>query len=214
MYQKLLLSKDINEILNLTSKLKSSFEADGISEAFSSELEKFLNNIKKEDVPSNFTTFYEKYAANDISNKDKKIKFNNKVIHQSKLINHFLEKQNNNKTENDLEDILKKTKKNKKYFVSKKDIILLESLKSDGINFPKKYENMYEENSEIPNDIQAYIENSESGMMLLRLVELIGQDEVLILDIDTIGFIISALNQMNMDVIRNKIILEIMPSRV
>jgi hypothetical protein len=50
--------------------------------------------------------------------------------------------------------------------------------------------------------------------MLLRLVELIGQDEVLILDIDTIGFIISALNQMNMDVIRNKIILEIMPSRV
>tara|TARA_B100001540_G_scaffold298822_1_gene302683 strand:+ start:601 stop:2340 length:1740 start_codon:yes stop_codon:yes gene_type:complete len=214
LYQKLLLSKDINEILNLTSKLKSSFEADGISEAFSSELEKFLNNIKKEDVPSNFTTFYEKYAANEILNKDKKIKFNNKVIHQSKLINHFLEKQNNNKTENDLEDILKKTKKNKKYFVSKKDIILLESLKSDGINFPKKYENMYEENSEIPNDIQAYIENSESGMMLLRLVELIGQDEVLILDIDTIGFIISALNQMNMDVIRNKIILEIMPSRV
>ena len=214
MYQKLLLSKDINEILNLTSKLKYSFEADGISEAFSSELEKFLNNINKEDVPSNFTTFYEKYAANEILNKDKKIKFNNKVIHQSKLINHFLEKQNNNKTENDLEDILKKAKKNKKYFVSKKDIILLESLKSDGINFPKKYENMYEENSEIPNDIQAYIENSESGMMLLRLVELIGQDKVLILDIDTIEFIISALNQMNMDVIRNKIILEIMPSRV
>ena len=90
----------------------------------------------------------------------------------------------------------------------------MESLKSDGINFPKKYENMYEENSEIPNDIQAYIENSESGMMLLRLVELIGQDKVLILDIDTIEFIISALNQMNMDVIRNKIILEIMPSRV
>ena len=214
LYQKLLLSKDINEILNLTSKLKYSFEADGISEAFSSELEKFLNNINKEDVPSNFTTFYEKYAANEILNKDKKIKFNNKVIHQSKLINHFLEKQNNNKTENDLEDILKKAKKNKKYFVSKKDIILLESLKSDGINFPKKYENMYEENSEIPNDIQAYIENSESGMMLLRLVELIGQDKVLILDIDTIEFIISALNQMNMDVIRNKIILEIMPSRV
>ena len=51
-------------------------------------------------------------------------------------------------------------------------------------------------------------------MVLLRLVEIIGQDEINNLDIDTIEFIISALNRMNMDVIRNKIILEIMPLRV
>ena len=51
-------------------------------------------------------------------------------------------------------------------------------------------------------------------MILLRLAEIIGQDEIKILDIDTIEFIMSTLNQMNMDIIRNKIILEIMPSRV
>jgi len=51
-------------------------------------------------------------------------------------------------------------------------------------------------------------------MILLRLAEIVGQDEIKILDIDTIEFIMSTLNQMNMDIIRNKIILDIMPSKV
>ncbi len=38
--------------------LKDLFEKEGIGNAFDLELEKFLNKISIEDVPSNFTTFY------------------------------------------------------------------------------------------------------------------------------------------------------------
>ncbi len=214
LYQKLLLSKDDNEILDLSFRLKSSFKDDGIENAFNDELTRFLKLVDGDNVPSNYTSFYEKNMNLNKDNEDKKIKLNNKIIHQSKLINYFLNKQNIQKTEKDLNDLLKKVKKNKKYFISKKDIILIETLKSDGITVEKKYKNLYEINSNIPNDIVELIENSEMGMVLLRLVEIIGQDEINNLDIDTIEFIISALNRMNMDVIRNKIILEIMPLRV
>ena len=209
-----MLSKDDNEILDLSFRLKSSFKDDGIENAFNHELTRFLKLVDGDNVPSNYTSFYEKNMNLNKDNEDKKIKLNNKIIHQSKLINYFLNKQNIQKTEKDLNDLLKKVKKNKKYFISKKDIILIETLKSDGITVEKKYKNLYEINSNIPNDIVELIENSEMGMVLLRLVEIIGQDEINNLDIDTIEFIISALNRMNMDVIRNKIILEIMPLRV
>ena len=46
------------------------------------------------------------------------------------------------KIEKDLNNFLKKIKKDKKYFLSKKDIILIESIKSDGIEISKKYENL------------------------------------------------------------------------
>ncbi len=214
LYQKLLISKNSNEILDLSFRLKSSFQEDGIDKAFEETLLNFLNNIKFEDVPSNYTTFYEKNINFNKNIETKKIKINNKLIHQSKLINYFLNQQDIKKTEKDLNDFLKKTKKNKKYFVSKKDIILIESLKSDGIKISKKYENLYDLDNNIPNDLKNLIENSDTGMILLRLAEIIGEDSVQNLDIDTINFIISTLNFINMDTLRNKIILEILPLKV
>ena len=214
LYQKLLISKNSNEILDLSFRLKSSFQEDGIDKAFEETLLNFLNNIKFEDVPSNYTTFYEKNINFNKNIETKKIKINNKLIHQSKLINYFLNQQDIKKTEKDLNDFLKKTKKNKKYFVSKKDIILIESLKSDGIKISKKYENLYDLDNNIPNDLKNLIENSDTGMILLRLAEIIGEDSVQNLDIDKINFIISTLNFINMDTLRNKIILEILPLKV
>ena len=203
LYQKLLISKNSNEILDLSFRLKSSFQEDGIDKAFEETLLNFLNNIKFEDVPSNYTTFYEKNINFNKNIETKKIKINNKLIHQSKLINYFLNQQDIKKTEKDLNDFLKKTKKNKKYFVSKKDIILIEALKSDGIKISKKYENLYDLDNNIPNDLKNLIENSDTGMILLRLAEIIGEDSVENLDIDTIDFIISTLNFINMDTLSN-----------
>ena len=71
------------------------------------------------------------------------IKINNKVIHQSKLVNYLREDINEKNIQKSLNDILKKTKKNKKYFVSTKDVILLESLKSDGIKISNKYKKSF-----------------------------------------------------------------------
>ena len=93
--------------------------------------------------------------------------------------------------------------------------MLIESIKSDGIKISKKYENLYKINAlEMPTDIQVMINNNELGSTLLRIVEVIGQDELEFLDEDTLYFIVSALNQLNIDYIRNKILLKVLPLKV
>ena len=66
----------------------------------------------------------------------------------------------------------------------------------------------------MPTDIQIMINNNESGAALLRIVEVIGQDKLERMDEDTIYFIISALNQLNIDYIRNKILFKVLPLKV
>ena len=119
------------------------------------------------------------------------------------------------KIEKDLDNFLKKIKKNKKYVLTKKDIMLIESIRSDGIKISKKYDDLYEINkSEMPTDIQVMINNNEIGATLLRIIEVIGQDKLEALDDDTLFFIISALNQLDVDYIRNKILLKVLPLKV
>ena len=213
-YQKILLESEMVEKLKLLKLLKNSFENDDLSEAFDTELKIFLKEINPLDIPDNLTSFY--YTNIEIKNdSNKKIKFNNDIIHQSKLINYFNGDYAKSKIEKDTNNFLKKIKKNKKYFLSKKDIILLESLKYDGIEISEKYNDLYEVNeSEIPTDIQIMINNNEVGLVLLRIAEVIGQDKIERIDEDTIYFIISALNQLNIDRIRNKILLKVLPLKV
>ena len=98
------------------------------------ELRAFLKKIDKEEVPANFTSFYEN-NMNEEKIEISSIKINNKILHQSKLINYFNGSGTSKKITKDLNESLKKIKKNKKYFFSKKDIILVEAFKSDGIRF-------------------------------------------------------------------------------
>ena len=213
-YQKILLESEMIERLKLLKILKDSFKKDGISLAFDKELKKYLNEMDPLKIPDTLTSFY--YTNIKIENdKEKKIKFNNDVIHQSKLINYFNGDYSKSKITKDINNFLKRIKKNKKYFLSKKDIILIESLRSDGIEIDKKYDDLYEINeSEIPTDIQVMINNNEKGAALLRIAEVIGQDNLERIDEDTIYFIISTLNQLNIDFIRNKILLKVLPLKV
>ena len=213
-YQRLLLTEEPKLKLELMKILKDIFESEGIGNAFDLELEKFLKKIDETDVPSNFTTFYNQHIKNDeIFNK--KIKYNNKILHQSKLVNYFNGDYAKSKIEEDLNKFLKKIKKDKKYFLSKKDIIFLEALKSDGIEISKKYENLYEINkSEMPTDIQKMIDNKEIGAALLRIIEVIGPEKIEDIDDDTVYFIINTLNQLNADLIRNKLLLKVLPLKV
>ena len=213
-YQKILLESEIVEQLKLLKILKNLFKKDDINQAFNLELKEFLASIDPLDVPDNLTSFY--YTNVTIEkNLEKNIKFNNDIIHQSKLINYFNGDYAKSKIEKDINNFLKKIKKNKKYFLSKKDIIFLESLKSDGIQISKKFDDLYEINdSEIPTDIQVMINNNEIGTALLRIVEVIGQDELEKIDEDTIYFIIATLNQLDIDFIRNKILLKVLPLKV
>ena len=214
LYQRLILTKDTQEILDLSSRLKKSFINENIGNAFNDKLFKILVEIKKEDVPSNYSTFYQKNL--DIQNPEKvNLKINNKIIHQSKLLNYFKKNYEIKKIEKETNDLIKKIKKKKNYSVSNKDLMLLESLKSDGVQISKKYKNLFEfDQSNIPTDIQLLINNSEIAMVLLRIVEIIGEDDFQELGSDTLYFIISALNQLNIDPIRNDILLKVLPLKV
>ena len=213
-YQRVLLTKEPKLKLELMKILKNIFEEEGIGNAFDLELKKFLNQISIEDIPSNFTTFYNNYGKNE-EIIDRKIKYNNKILHQSKLINYFNGNYSKSKIEEDLEKFLKKIKKNKKYFLSKKDIIFLEALRSDGIEISKKYDGLYEVyKSEMPADIQSMIDNKEIGAAILRVIEVIGSEQIEDIDDDTVYFIINTLNQLNVDLIRNKLLLKLLPLKV
>jgi hypothetical protein len=213
-YQRSLLESDTEKKLEFIKLLKDLFTKDGYPNAFDAELKEILEKIEPSDVPSNFTTFYsnnlkeEKQELNDI-------KFNNDILHQSRLVNYFNGDFAKSKVEKDLDNFLKKIKKDKKYYLSKKDIMLIESIKSDGIEISKKYEDLYEINdSEMPTDIQIMINNNEIGSVVLRIIEVIGQDDLNNLDEDTLYFVISALNQLDIDYIRNKILLKVLPLKV
>ena len=213
LYQRLLLTTDIQDKLDLCSKLKESFVSDGLENIFTEELSKILKEIKYDDVPSNYSTFYEINLITE-QKKQKKIKYNNKIVHQSKLINYFLGKTDRTSTEKEVNDFLKKIKKDKKYIFTTKDIMLLESLKSDGIEILDKYSDLYKVNPDIPYDIQLLIKNYEIGMVLLRLVEIIGEDNLEDLGTETLNFKVSTLNVIDMDNLRNKILLKVLPLKV
>ena len=213
-YQGILITNEIEDKLLLISALKNSFKNEGMKDAFDVELRAFLKEIDKEEVPLNFISFYNEYINSD-ETKLTNIKINNKVLHQSKLINYFKDEKSSKDITKDLNSLLKKIRKNKKYFFSKKDIILVEAFKSDGIKVSSKFKNLYEINdSEMPSDIQVFINSGDVAAAMLRIVEVIGQDEVKDIDEDTLYFIISTLNQLDVDPLRNKILLKVLPLKV
>jgi hypothetical protein len=213
-YQRILLESDINKRLELIKILKDLFIEDNYPNAFDNKLKLFLSEIDEEKVPSNFTTFYFNNVE-DEKRVTKNIKFNKDILHQSKIVTYFNGDFAKSKIEKDLNNFLKKIKKNKKYSLSKKDIILIESIKSDGVKISKKYDNLYKiKETEMPTDIQVMINNNEISTTLMRIIEVIGQDQLESLDEDTLYFIISALNQLDIDYLRNKILLKVLPLKV
>ena len=213
-YQGILITTNIEKKLELMNALKNSFKIDEIEDAFSDELRNLLSDIDEQEVPSNYTTFYQNYIDKK-ENKLTNIKINNKILHQSKLINHFILENGLSDINKDVNNLLKKIKKDKKYFFSKKDIILIESLKSDGVKVLDKFNTLYEPNDyEMPSDIQIFINSGDMAATILRVIEVIGLDELKNIDDDTLYFIISALNQLDIDPIRNKILLKVLPLKV
>ena len=213
-YQGILITTNIEKKLELMNALKNSFKIDEMEDAFSDELRNLLSDIDEQEVPSNYTTFYQNYIGKK-ENKLTNIKINNKILHQSKLINHFILENGLSDINKDVNNLLKKIKKDKKYFFSKKDIILIESLKSDGVKVLDKFNTLYEPNDyEMPSDIQIFINSGDMAATILRVIEVIGRDELKNIDDDTLYFIISALNQLDIDPIRNKILLKVLPLKV
>ena len=213
LYQRLLLTVDTEQKLDLSKKLKESFDNANLSKAFDGELSSILKKIDINKIPANFTTFYKNNKEPE-KVKQSQIKFNNKVVHQSKLLKYFLNKTSLPKVEKEINDLLKKIKKNKKYFFSMKDVMMVESLKSDGVQILKKYDNLYEYKSKIPSEINSMIVNGETGLVLLKLVEIIGKDDVENLDIESVSFVVGIMNELKTVSLRNEVLLKVLPLKV
>ena len=75
----------------MLSLLHDLFKKSNLSNAFDEELAIKLKKIPEDEIPSNFTSFYNKNKEPEKTAK-LKIKFNNKVFHQSKVLNYFQNK--------------------------------------------------------------------------------------------------------------------------
>ena len=117
-YQGILLTTDPIKKVELLKMLKSSFEKEKIGNAFDEELKNFLIKMDIDEIPSNYTDFFV-MNSKTIESVKKTIKYNNKVLHQSKLIKYFDDDYSKN-FKKDVNDFLKKIKKIKNIFFQKK----------------------------------------------------------------------------------------------
>tara|TARA_Y100000816_G_C26105084_1_gene586916 strand:+ start:179 stop:1948 length:1770 start_codon:yes stop_codon:yes gene_type:complete len=215
-YQKILLSDNLENKLNLLFLLKELFEKDKLKNVYSEYLSNTLKNIDPNEIPEEFNKIVNRNIILEKNNDLGKIKYDDKVLHRSKVIKLFSgENINEDKINKDFIKIYKKISKNKKYFFSIKDVMLLESLFSDGIEMPKDL-NIKELTKDltIPTNINLLVEKGEIGMLMFKLVEIIGSDDVENLDPETLYFIVNVLNKANIKKVRNQILYLTLPLRV
>ena len=212
-YQSILLSDNATKKIDLALLLKELFIKDKILNVYSEELSNILKSINSNEIPENYLEVVEENL--DIQT-IKKVKFDNSILHRSKVIKHFLEtKKKIARTEKDFKVTYKKIRKNKKYFVSIKDIIVLESLKMDGVSLPQDldYKALLSELT-IPQNLEELANQNQLGLVMLKIVEIIGEDNISDLDPETLFFLNKILNNLGLKKIRNNILSEALPTRV
>ena len=91
---------------------------------------------------------------------------------------------------------------------------MIESLKSDGVQVLKKYDKIYENKKNVPVEINSMIVNGETGLILLKIAQLIGEDDLENIDLDSLNFIVEILNELNTINLRNEILLSVLPLKV
>ena len=214
LYQSILLTDDTEKKIQRAFLLKELFIKDKIFEVYNEELSTILKSLNPNEIPEGYDSVIsenlnEKYLTN-------KVKFDNDILHKSRVIKHFLDENVQlSRTEKDFKIIYKKIKKNRKYFISIKDIIVLESLKHDGVLLPKSldFEELTSELT-VPQNLEELVRKNQIGLVMLKIVEIIGEDNVYDIDPETIYFINQILNQLNLKKIRNNILSEVLPARI
>ena len=215
-YQKYLLSDNIENKIKLLFLLKDLFKKDKLQNVYAKFLSNNLKQLDQDKIPKSYQEIVEKNILEDEEFKLGKIKYNDKIIHKSRIIRFQTEKgTSKQKSQKDLNNIYKKIRRNKNYFFSAKDLALIESLKIDGFEIPKEinYEKIAKKYS-IPQNLLKLAENEETGYLALKLVEIIGEDDIQNLDPETIYFVTHLLNKMKLFNFRNQFLISGLPLRV
>ena len=214
-YQKILLTDNTETKLKYIFLLNDLFKKDKLFNLSREYVDKELKALNQDEIPP----FYEQLVAKNIIYEKKtdlgKIKYNNRSYHTSKILAFYTENNISKKKLNkEIENVHKKIKKNKKYRVSLKDTMLFEALQADGIIIPMELINkdLIKENAPSV-ELSNFGKNNETGLLLLRVVELIGEDEILDLDDQTIYFINHLLINSGLKKYSNKILIKALPDR-
>ena len=136
-FQKYLLSEDPASKTEYLFLLEDLFKKDDLQNMYSKTLSDNLKEIGLENIPE----IYKEIAENRMSVDEKiasgKIKYNDKVLHQSKIIKFYVENEEQKKIQKEIDKIFKKINKNKKYFYSAKDLALVDALLKDGFKITR-----------------------------------------------------------------------------
>ena len=213
-YQKYLLSEDNDTKVEYLFLLEELFKKEKLLNIYPEFLSDKIKEIGIDNIPEK----YQEIAESRIIIEDEfllgKVKYNDKILHQSKIIKYYVEDESKKKIQKDIDKIFKKITKNKKYFYSAKDLALADSLINDGFTLPSNFD--YKDLSkkfDIPNNLLKLIDNNQNAFLALKIVEIIGEDEPNQLDPETIYFITNLLNKMNLKKIRNIVFNSALPLR-
>jgi len=213
-YQKYLLSEANESKIEHLFLLEELFKKANLINIYSKYLSDRIEEIGIENLPENYQEIAE---ARIVSEEDLilgKVKYNDKILHQSKILKYYVEGENKKKVQKDIDKIFKKISKNKKYFISAKDLALADALITDGFSLPSnfKYSELADK-FDVPSNLLQLIENDQKAFLALKIVEIIGEDEPYQLDPETIYFVTNLLNKMNLVTIRNKVLNSALPLR-
>ena len=212
-YQSMIISDSNEKKIKLAFLLKDLFIKDKLFDVYAEELSNILKSIDPDEIPKGYAKLIEQNLSGNLTTK---VKFDNDILHRSKVIKHFLD--NNEElsiTEKDFKSVYKKIKKNKKYFISIKDIVVLESLAADGISLPEDLDyTALSSQLTVPTNLENLASQNQLGLVMLKIVEIIGEDDVSDLDPETVFFLNRILNELNLKKIRNNILSEALPIKV
>ena len=213
-YQKYLLSESNDTKIDYLFLLEELFKKSDLTNIYSKFMSDRIEEIGIGNIPQEYQ---ESAQARIVSDEDLilgKVKYNDKIIHQSKILKYYVEGENKKKIQKDIDKIFKKISKNKKYFISAKDLALADALISDGYTLPSNFKyNELVSKFNIPKNLLKLIDNDQKAFLALKIVEIIGEDEPYQLDPETIFFVTNLLNKMNLVTIRNKVLNSALPLR-
>ena len=214
-YQKYLLSDSIESRIEYLFLLEDLFKKNNLANIFSKFLSDRIEEIGIENLP---TKYQETAQAKIVSEEDLllgKVKYNDKILHQSKILKYYTEGENKVKVQKDINKIFKRIGKNKKYFISAKDLALADTLIADGFSLPSSFKyNELSQQIDVPSNLLQLAENNQKAFLALKIVEIIGEDEPYQLDPETIYFVTNLLNKTNLVTIRNKVLNSALPKRI
>ncbi len=214
-YQKYLLSETEETKIDYLFLLEELFQKNDLANVYSKFLSDRIEEIGIDNLPKN----YQEAALSKIVTNDEillgKIKYNDKILHQSKVLKYYVEGDNKKKAQKEIDKVFKKIAKNKKYFISAKDLALADTLLKDGFSLPSnfKYDELAEK-FEVPINLLKLIDDNQKAFLALKIVEIIGEDEPYELDPETIYFVTNLLNKMDLVTIRNKVLNSALPKRI